>query len=267
MTVVIIAGHHRSGTSMLARIFHRAGLHLGDDLMPGGPSNPHGHFEDMDVVNIHNTILADNGFGWQLDRDLIPVVNDDVWRRMESLIADRKERFEHWGFKDPRVSVLLPLWKHLLPEARIVAVYRHPSSCEESIRARAVRSFHDGTAAAEEVQSLFLQADLALRLWLVSNRALLRSVRAYGEDMMLVGHDALLGGGPVVETANHRWSLDLIPPSMGSVVDRSVVSASVGPLQAVDPELRSSVESTWVELVERTTTLTEPADLVDSDRC
>ena len=53
MNPLIVAGFHQSGTSAIARSLHLGGLFLGDDLLGSEPSNPYGHFEDNEVITIH----------------------------------------------------------------------------------------------------------------------------------------------------------------------------------------------------------------------
>ena len=55
---LIIAGFHRSGTSLVSQLLHRAGLFLGYDLMGASFSNPHGHYEDIEVYDLHEQILT-----------------------------------------------------------------------------------------------------------------------------------------------------------------------------------------------------------------
>ncbi len=57
---LIIAGFHRSGTSVTAQLLHGAGLFLGYELLEALPSNPYGHFEDREVVELDRQILADD---------------------------------------------------------------------------------------------------------------------------------------------------------------------------------------------------------------
>ena len=60
-SVLVVAGFHRSGTSLVTEILSRAGLFVGDDLIGANPSNPYGHFEDREVVRLHDRLLADVG--------------------------------------------------------------------------------------------------------------------------------------------------------------------------------------------------------------
>ena len=55
-----IAGMHRSGTSMVARALHEAGLYLGEepDLMRPGPDNPEGFWERTEVVAVNDALTV-----------------------------------------------------------------------------------------------------------------------------------------------------------------------------------------------------------------
>ena len=114
---MIIAGFHRSGTSLTARLLHRSGLFLGDALLGAHPSNPYGHFEDLEVLNLHEKILADNGLDMFVEDPFIPSLGKSHWRRMRSIAEKREAGHLLWGFKEPRASLFLMLWKHILPRA------------------------------------------------------------------------------------------------------------------------------------------------------
>ena len=130
---LIIAGFHRSGTSLVCQLLHRAGLFLGDELLGATFSNPNGHFEDAEVVELHERILADNGRTWRVGEHFAPVLADSHLECMRRLVERREARHRLWGFKDPRVCLFLPLWKHLLPRARVLLVYRHFAEATRSL--------------------------------------------------------------------------------------------------------------------------------------
>ena len=52
-SVLLVAGFHRSGTSVVTDLLQRSGLYVGEELLDPAPSNPYGHFEDTEVVDIH----------------------------------------------------------------------------------------------------------------------------------------------------------------------------------------------------------------------
>lgn len=61
--VLVIAGMHRSGTSLLANLVARGGVDLGTHLLPGSKGNRRGHFEDVDLVEFHERCLERRGAG------------------------------------------------------------------------------------------------------------------------------------------------------------------------------------------------------------
>jgi hypothetical protein len=137
---------HRSGTSMVTKLLFDAGLYLGDeaDLIPPGPANPEGFWENRRFVRINANILARLHGGWDYppgvpatwsDGDLAPLRNE-----AERVIADFAGR-EPWGWKDPRNSLTLPFWQSLAPGVRVLIVLRNPIEVAESLRSRNGFSF------------------------------------------------------------------------------------------------------------------------------
>ncbi len=73
---LIVAGFHRSGTSLTCQLLHHAGLFLGYDLLGPAFSNPHAHFEDIEILNFHRQILVDNGQTWLVSKPFLPVITE-----------------------------------------------------------------------------------------------------------------------------------------------------------------------------------------------
>ena len=61
-----------------------------------------------------------------------------------------------WGWKDPRASIIIPFWKRLIPNLRVIVVLRHPLEVARSLRKRVEGSHH-----------------LAMHLWLQYSRLIL----------------------------------------------------------------------------------------------
>lgn len=250
MTAVLVAGHHRSGTSLLAQLLAAAGLFMGDRLMGATEANPHGHVEDLDVVEIHDQILADNGWTWQVDEDFIPVVNADLEERLSTLLACRRDRGGAWGVKDPRICLFLPLWKHLAPDARILITFRSPAACVESMERRAARDLIEGRGDRAQNWRFWNEPDHGARLWLVHNRALVRAARAYGDDVLVVDFEQLANDIDVVAKIDEHWNLGLDPIRPAEIFDTAAVTADRAVLHVDDQQLGREIEDVWLELVE-----------------
>jgi hypothetical protein len=243
---LIVAGFHRSGTSAAARLLHQAGAHMGDELVGARLSNPFGHYEDVAVVRLHEALLADNGRTWQVDRELLPVVSPRRWEELRSFILERQSGHPLWGFKDPRVCLFLQVWKHLLPEARVVVVYRHYAEAVASLHRREARLAGE---QPEAVHRRFWEVPgLALRMWLVHNRALLDFIAAHRDDAAVVSFDALRAGAPLVRALEGRWGLGLRAVATYEAVEPGFPPPEPPPLRSAGGGLVGEAESVLAAL-------------------
>lgn len=247
--LVVVAGFHRSGTSFVARLMSDAGLFMGDQLLGSAKSNRHGHYEDREVLDIHNRILSDNARSWRVADDFIPVVNDDIWHRMQGVVERRMAAHEHWGFKDPRACLFLPLWRHLVPDLRVLAVVRHPTECVRSLEWRAASELFDGLGDEDERFEFWRDRDLALKMWILYNRSLKRSIHVNEPNALVVSFAGLQAGESLVHKVNSAWSLDLDEVPSSEILNLADVHWR-GETQILtdDLRLRAVAEQLWREL-------------------
>ena len=218
---LLIAGFHRSGTSATAQLLHRAGLFLGYELLEALPSNPYGHFEDREVVFLHQDILADNELSWLVDRPLLPVVTEARWGRM-----------------------------------RAIAEKRNFSESTRSLGQRHSSDLFTGSGNQFVHRRFWQEPDLALRMWLAHNRALLAFARAYPEDTLTVSQDMIRDGFPLVWAVNRRWSFSLEDVPVGEVYDPRIIARRSMRQPGSDVGLIGAVRETW-EGLERLSAQTE----------
>ncbi len=144
---ICILGVHRSGTSVVARAINLMGAYLGEeeDFLPSGPDNAEGFWERKDVVDLHDRIMTAYSRFWHT---ALPLPNQ--WEHSEKIKPFRDELLklidknfsghQLWAWKDPRTSVLLPLWKDVLRDLGIqlscVYVVRNPLEVANSIQKR-----------------------------------------------------------------------------------------------------------------------------------
>ena len=170
---VAIVGMHRSGTSMVAKLLHQAGLNLGDeaDLMPPAEENPEGFYEHLEFVSLNDEVLNVAGAGWDCPPaagfDWDDEALDPFRTRARHLAAPLRERLP-WGWKDPRTSLTLPFWRSAIGPLRTVVVIRNPLEVVSSLVRR------NGFSAA-----------LALKLWHVYTERVLQDT---SPDDRLVTH-------------------------------------------------------------------------------
>lgn len=247
---LIIAGFHRSGTSATSQLLHRAGLFLGYELLEANPSNPYGHFEDREVVDLHQQILTDNGRTWLVGESFLPVVNPDRWTKMRRIIERRNTEHRLWGFKDPRVCTFIMLWKYLMPDAKVLLVYRHFSESTLSLGKRHSSNLFSGVVNQHIHCRFWQEPDVALRMWMSHNNALLAFARAYPEDTLVISMDMIRDGFPLVWAMEQRWSLGLEDVPVAEVFDPTAAARRPGRQPVSDRRLIQKVDETWHALEE-----------------
>jgi glycosyltransferase involved in cell wall biosynthesis len=151
---VIVAGMHRSGTSLVAQLLFRCGLSMGPEraFLPANPDNPSGYWEINGIDVFGNRILEQFGGSW----DQVPqALHTDEWlddldlHELQSealeLLSPAISRDKPWGWKDPRNSILLPFWKTIFPELKLVVCLRNPLEVAFSLSKRewSTRTFQE----------------------------------------------------------------------------------------------------------------------------
>ncbi|QDO93698.1 hypothetical protein FNB79_06810 [Formosa sediminum] len=123
---ILIAGMHRSGTSLSANLLRESGLFIGDDLMNGGFDNKNGHFEDYEFVNLQEKDLHRKGLE-STGLKNIENFNFEFDKKSKNLIKEilqKREIHDVWGWKDPRSTLYLLAWKKIIPDLKVIAIYR-----------------------------------------------------------------------------------------------------------------------------------------------
>lgn len=122
--VLVITGMHRSGTSLTAHWLQTCGLPIGNELLPAYTSNPRGHFEDVHFMRFQRRILKNNGLDYLVrPHDLISLKEND-YAEAKALIEDYNH-LPQWGWKDPRTCLFLTFWKTLIPDVKVLAIFRN----------------------------------------------------------------------------------------------------------------------------------------------
>ena len=202
--LVVILGMHRSGTSLITKSIELLGYSLGDNLMPAGVDNPKGFWEDLDIVQFNDKLLAHNQMSWDSLLDSSPVVfTKDLQQEALTLLESKFLNTNRFIIKDPRMSLLLDFWSGCFVEADIfvhyLTVYRQPLDIAASLYARNGIEIEHGLL-------------LAYRY----NRALMTFL---GDSVFVVGYRQFL--------ENPQRELFRIAGRIGSVLDEEAASAFI----------------------------------------
>lgn len=243
---LLIVGFHRSGTSAVARMFHTAGVDLGSSLLGAEPANPHGHFEDVEVVSLHDTFLARAGLTWKsLDADTGRLPEPSA-SELAELIQRRDAPGHMWGAKDPRLCLFLDSWLRIAPDARVVVVFRRPDEAIRSLHMRHSRRHVDTRGTDPSDLDFWRLPDLGIALWIHYHRRLLSSLET-ARNLHVVDFSDRASLERLVSTLADRWDLALntstvpdLDPHLGKPTD--------SPVEVRSPQLLEDATSIWSAL-------------------
>jgi hypothetical protein len=209
---------HRSGTSALAGALDALGFEAGpsDDLMEGDEGNPQGYFELRSIASLNDEILAHYRGRW----DSPPLLasgwsHDDAATQFAARAREALAELYVSGayvLKDPRISLLLPLWRQVTDaNTCAVVIVREPLEVAASLTRR------NG-----------LPTMSGLALWAAYNRALLADLE--GMAVHFCSYSDLVND-PATVLTDVRDSL----ATWGVITDDVDLAAAIS---SINPDLR-----------------------------
>lgn len=207
--LLLIVGMHRSGTSLLGSLLAACDIVLSGPLISGDTHNPEGYCERSDVTALQEQLLIDLERWWPAPRGMLPLPAG--WlstatglqaRKQLVALLERERHAEPWAIKDPRSSLLLPLWQAACQQLgiplQLVLAVRDPAEVSVSLvkRDQALTGM-DGWRA--------------LRLWWHHNAEVIRTGRDRPLQVLHYSHwfDPALGLQQLRALAPDRSDADL----------------------------------------------------------
>jgi len=134
---IVVLGMHRSGTSSVAGLLARMGVHPGsDDDLLIGPDNPKGHYE---LAGLHDACLRRldaAGGDWKDPPATAPARAIDAFRSDVMALLETLEPQRPWLIKEPRLCLVARELLPLLTRPVFVHVVREPRAVAASLAAR-----------------------------------------------------------------------------------------------------------------------------------
>ena len=197
--------------------------------MPGDAHNETGYFEPWKIAIFNDERLRAGGSAWDdifaFPYRALPDAMEQDWRDRAGKLFDAEYRRTAWPLmKDPRATVLLPLWRAVLAErkmnVRCVIPVRHPLAVAASLARR------DGFAAEKSVL-----------VW----SAYMLAAEAYTRDLprAFTAYDALL--------SDWRGEVARIEMAHGASLPRLTLAAGRKIDQFLNPALRHNANAGELE--------------------
>lgn len=207
----------------MARLLAVNGLSVGDeatDLIEPNSGNVRGHYELRDAVVLNARLLNELGSLWDLPPALreVELRCDGLRATANPFVDEMLTRLGQEGvplIKDPRISLLLPVWLQCAPAATVVICLRNPVAVARSLQRR------DGSSMA-----------FGLALWELYAAAIIRWAPL---DALILDVDSVRDNPSSRATfVKELWQR--VGRDPGTFVD------------AFEPELLQPVEARWREL-------------------
>ncbi|WP_027080905.1 sulfotransferase family protein [Luteimonas mephitis] len=139
---LIVLGMHRSGTSVLARLLNLMGVYFGAEGIGTGANseNPKGFWERRDVRALNDFVLHSAGCDWnrisgfeisELPGDVV----EEFLLRAGNIVLEM-DAHRPWFIKEPRLCLLLPLWRRVLETPVCIHIHRSPVEVAASLQTR-----------------------------------------------------------------------------------------------------------------------------------
>jgi len=200
-SILVIAGHPRSGTSFTASLLQSAGLHIGQKLMAPGHGNVKGFFEDLDIVGFHEAVLRSQGIhpvGWTVEENI--AVEPEFLAQAQEILANNALN-QVWGWKDPRTTLFLNFWEQLLPEANFLLLYRAPWEVADSIYRRGDELFVE-------------EPELAIKIWISYNQRILQFYDKFPDRCLIASvYNVSQQSAAFIRALNTKFNLNLESPA------------------------------------------------------
>jgi len=176
--IYILLGMHKSGTTLLSQILHESGIHMGRlDETKGYDDGNKFEFPETHDLNIEVLGTEYNEHSLNVTRcatSAPPAILD----KMRKFAAETSVEFRDWGFKDPRTCLTYSIWKEVIPDHRLVGIFRHPAELWSHYRRQ------KGSAL-----NFFPMLWKSTTAWYIYNRELLNVVKTRGKDYFLAEYN------------------------------------------------------------------------------
>lgn len=222
---VLVAGMHRSGTSLLTQVLVSLGCAAPKTLMEADEHNASGYWESTRIRELNDALLESAGSSWDDWEPLNPEwlaspAAAEFGDRAQALLRDEYGAKRLFALKDPRICRLLPFWcdaiRQFGAEPRIAISLRNPFEVAASLAERDA-----------------IPASIGMLLWL--RHVLDAEAESRAASRTFAGYDDLLANW---ETVVRRMGREL-----GIAWPRRSTVAAVEIEEQVAPSLRHHLKS------------------------
>jgi hypothetical protein len=192
------------------------------------------------LVKLHENDLQQKGLkshGLHLKN-----VNDFVLEKKSiekaRVLLEQKSALKQWGWKEPRSTLYLQSWKKLIPNLKVVAVFRPYHQVVRSLVNRTIYSFLKTDKYSLKSRLLHLsvfpvylyeEKKKYLDAWVRYNRSILAFKNKYPDDILIIPLNTLINKDEIIiDKINAKFGIDLNYVPIKNVFEQNLMSSTSG---------------------------------------
>jgi len=147
---LLVTGMHRSGTTLVSKLLQQLNCFMGFRREPNEESTFFRRLNDSMLLR-HGALWNDPTpfkqlletpqelllLSQQMRQKIHHLPALEYWGPL--LHAGIERKYSYWGWKDPRTSIVLPVWLEVFPDATVIQVVRNGVDVAASLRTRDMR--------------------------------------------------------------------------------------------------------------------------------
>lgn len=194
--IYVVLGCHKSGTTLLAELLHKAGIPMVDEDQPEG-YDAGGLYERSSTKALNKALLGVSHDKWLITRP--PQCLDPDGAAAESIRNLTSAMPATWGFKDPRTLLTFDVWRTNLPEHRVIGIFREPRAIWRRTRRPLGLKTWENPARCVRMW----------RRWFEHNDRLSKIALDYGDRCLILDYESLMTDFQEIERLSSFVGKDL----------------------------------------------------------
>ncbi len=190
--IYVLLGMHKSGTTLFSRILHESSINMGvfDESKGYDQGNK---FERLETHDLNIEILGCDYKAHSLSIHRVigenQEINPDTKEKLKKFTEAADAQHKIWGFKDPRTCLTYNIWKKILPQHKIVAIYRHPSE---------LWSHYNNQPRAWKIFKRLSLGLKSLHAWYVYNAEILKILKTTQVPVFFTEYKDMMSGDAII---------------------------------------------------------------------
>jgi len=205
-------------------------------------SNSKGFFEDNDFVNLHSSAILSEypmSNNWQVFVDKPMKFSDGDLSTARKLVSERNNKFNNWGWKDPRSVLFLEQWKAIMPDLKVLLIWR---PCSEVVHSLIERS----SKARNNSHVDYINRYDSVELWIAYNKRVWKYKQRHRHDAVLLPIKTITeADGRGIEILNKNLQLNLKYRPISDVYDEALLHRRSISLRRMTSHIASLYYGAW----------------------